>query len=66
VSICGDDSLSTLTNSVIRTETPSTVIVVVVCVDDEFDDVDEADDIDESEDNFDFFFVVQVSFLFVH
>jgi hypothetical protein len=47
--------LSLLINSVIRTETPSTVIVVVVCVDEEFDDVDEDDDMDESDDNLVFF-----------
>ena len=39
----------------IRTDTPSTVIVVVVCVEEELDEVDDDDDIDDSDDNFDFF-----------
>ena len=52
--------LSLLINSVIRTETPSTVIVVVVCVDDEFDDVDEDDDIDESHESLIFFLNVKI------
>jgi hypothetical protein len=44
-----------------RIETPSTVTVVVVCVDDEFDVVDEDDDIDESDDSFDFFLSIKTN-----
>jgi hypothetical protein len=55
LSLVVKELLSLLINSVIRTETPSTVIVVVVCVEEEFDDVDEDDDMDESDDNLVFF-----------
>ena len=46
---------SLVITSVIRTETPSTVMVVVVCVEEEFDVVDEDEDIDEREENLVFF-----------
>lgn len=39
----------------IRTDTPSTVMVVVVSVDEELEVVDDDEDIDDNEESFDFF-----------
>jgi hypothetical protein len=50
-----NELFSLLINSVIRTDTPSTVIVVVVCVDDEFEVVDDEEDMDEREKSLVFF-----------
>ena len=56
-SLVVNELFSLLPNSVIRTDTPSTVIVVVVFVDEEFEVVDDDEDIDESEESFVFFLI---------
>jgi hypothetical protein len=53
--IISDEFISFGNNSVIRTETPLTVIMVVICVEDEVEDVDEDGDIEERVENLEFF-----------
>ena len=55
VVVVDDEVFSLGISSVIRTDTPSTVIVVVVCVEEEFEVVDEDEDIDDREENLVFF-----------